>query len=160
MENNNEINLYFAEKLYNLGDFLNSLEVLTKLENKCESSPKEQCSIYILKSKIYNIIGKYNKELQSLDLAFQKSHELIDNCLLFDVLILKAEKAIVRGEKKTFFEKFFNVGEETRIDLLPKELPEIREKLDGSLGIQVNSNKCVDSFGNANSVIVSTNYTI
>lgn len=31
---------------------------------------------------------------------------------------------------------------------------------DGSLGIQVSSNKCADSFGNANAGIISTNYTI
>ncbi len=104
MENNNEINLNFAEKLYYSGDFINSLEILTELKNQKEVSQKDQCSIYILKSKIYNIIGEHNKELQSVDLAFQQSQGLNDTCLLFDVLILKAEKAIAKGEKKRFFE--------------------------------------------------------
>ncbi len=120
MENNNEINLYYAEKLFNLGDVIKSLEVLTKFEESEEISPKEQCSIYILKSKIFNIIGEYSKELQSLDLAFQKCHELNDPCLLIDVLLLNAEKAITRGEKETFLEiikKTEKLFEENQVEL-------------------------------------------
>jgi len=104
LENNNRINLNFAEKLYYSGDFINSLEILAELKNQKDVSQKDQCSIYILKSKIYNIIGEHKKELQSVDLAFQQSQGLNDTCLLFDVLILKAEKAIAKGEKKRFFE--------------------------------------------------------
>jgi len=104
LENNNGINLNFAEKLYYLGDFINSLEILKELKNQKDVSQKDQCSIYILKSKIYNIIGEHNNELQSVNLAFQQSQGLNDTCLLFDVLILKAEKAIAKGEKKRFFE--------------------------------------------------------
>ncbi len=123
MENFDKINLSVAEKLFNLGDVMKSLEVLTKLEEREEISPNEYCSIYILKSKIYNIIGEYNKELKSLDLAFQISQNLDDICLLIDVLLLKAEKATAKGEKETFFElmgKTEKLFEENRVVLQPK----------------------------------------
>jgi len=124
LENNNEISLDFAEKLYNLGDFLNSLDILKELKNQKEISQKDQCSIYILKSKIYNIIGEHNNELQSVDLAFQQSQGLNDTCLLFDVLILKAEKSIAKGEKKRFFEliwKTEDLFEKNQDELLLKK---------------------------------------
>ncbi len=127
MENNIEINLSFAEELFNLGDVMKSLEVLTKLEEREEISLKEQCSIYILKSKIFNITGEYNKELQSLEVAFQKSQKLDDTCLLIDVLLLKAEKAIIKGQKKTFLElmgKTEKLFEENR-DVLQSKLGDI-----------------------------------
>ncbi len=103
MENSNEINLSLAEIIFDSGDAMKSLEVLKNLEENNEISPKEQCSIYILRSKIFNITGEYSKELHSLDLAYQKSQELDDKSLLIDVLLLKAEKAIIRGEKDTSF---------------------------------------------------------
>ncbi len=123
MKNNDETNLSFAEKLFYLGDMIKSLEVLNKLEEKKEISPNEQCSIYILKSKIYNIIGEYNKELQSLNSAFKNSQKLDDTCLLIDVLLLKAEKAISKGDKETFFEligKTEKLFEENQIVLQSK----------------------------------------
>jgi len=103
MENSNEINLNLAEVIFDSGDAMKSLEVLKNLEENNEISPKEQCSIYILRSKIFNITGEYSKELHSLDLAYQKSQKLDDKSLLIDVLLLKAEKAIIRGEKDTSF---------------------------------------------------------
>ena len=123
MENSNEINLSFAELLFNLGDVMKSLEVLTKLEENHEISPKEQCSIYILKSKIFNIIGEYKKELHSLDLAYQKSQNLNDISLIFDVLLLQVEKAIIKGDKETVFElvgKAEKLFEKNRIELQSK----------------------------------------
>jgi tetratricopeptide (TPR) repeat protein len=123
MENSNEINLSFAEKLFYLGDVIKALEVLTKLEEGKEISPNEQCSIYILKSKIYNILGEYNKELQSLDKVYQISQKLDDTGLIIDVLLLKVEKAIVKGEKETYFEligKIEKLFEENRVVLHPK----------------------------------------
>ena len=123
MENYNEINLSFAEKLFNLGDVMKSLEILVKLEEREEISPNEQCSIYILKSKIYNIIGKYKKELQFLDLSFQISQNLDDLCIIIDVLLLKAEKAIEKGEKEKFLElmvKIEKLFDENRVVLQPK----------------------------------------
>ncbi|MHA1511533.1 MAG: tetratricopeptide repeat protein [Promethearchaeota archaeon] len=124
MENNNEISLDSAEKLYNLGDFLDSLDILKELKNQKEISQKEQCSIYMLRSKIYNIIGEHSNELQSVDLAFQKSQGLNDTCLLFDVLILKAEKAIEKGEKKRFFELIWKTE-----DLYEKNQDELQLKI-------------------------------
>jgi len=123
LEENNEINLHFAKEYFNLDDVTKSLEILIKLENKGEISLKDQCSIYILKSKIYNIKGEYNKELQSLDLASQNSQKLDDKCLLIDVLLLKAEKAILKGDKDIFSEligKIEKLFEENRVVLLPK----------------------------------------
>ena len=123
MENNNEISLSYAEKFFNFGDMMKSLEVLTKLEEGEEISPKEQCSIYLLKSKIYNITGEYNRKVQSLDLTFQKCQKLDDTCLLFDILILKVEKAIFEGKKEKFFEligKTEKLFEENQIVLQPK----------------------------------------
>ena len=105
------------------GRFLKSLELLTRLEEKKEIFPKEQCSISILKSKIFNALGEYPKELQSLELADIKSQEIADICLLFEIVILKAEKAIEKGEKKKFFEligKAEKLFEENRMELLPK----------------------------------------
>jgi len=123
MENYNEINLSLAEELYNSGDVMKSLEVLTKLEENSEISLKEQCSIYILKSKIFNIIGEYKKELQSLDFALQISQNLNDISLIIDVLLLKVEKAIIKGDKEKVFElvgKAEKLFKENRIELQSK----------------------------------------
>ncbi|QEE14396.1 tetratricopeptide repeat protein [Promethearchaeum syntrophicum] len=112
-----------AEKLYYLGDFQKSLELLTGLEEKKEISPEEQCFISILRSKIFNALGEFTKELQSLELAYKSSQEIEDVSLLFDAIILKAEKAIEMGEKKQFFEligKAENLFEENKVELLPK----------------------------------------
>ncbi len=53
------------------------------------------------------------------------------------------------------FKKFFNLGEkeDTKIDKLPLEIPEITEKIDGSLGIQyyIGDKVCISTRGSFNS---------
>ena len=104
MENNNEISLSYAEKFFNFGDMMKSLKILTKLEEGEEISPKEKCSIYLLKSKIYNFLCQFDKGLQFADNAYHKSQVLDDNLLIIDALLLKAEHALMMGEKKEYFE--------------------------------------------------------
>ena len=102
---------------------IKSLAIVKELEVKEEISPEEQCSIYILKSKIFNITGEYDEELQSIDLAYQKSQEIDDPFLLFEILLLKAEVAIGKGEKKNFFEllgKTEKLYDENQVELHQK----------------------------------------
>ncbi len=123
MEDNSKNILRDAEKLYYLGDYLKSLDLLTELQEKKEISQGIQCSISILKSKIFNALGEYTKEIQSLELADKISQEIKDISILFDVIILKAEKAVEKGEKKNFFEligKAEKLFEENKMELLPK----------------------------------------
>ena len=124
MDNINQINLNSALELFNLGEVIKSLEILTKLEENNETSLKEQCSISILKSKIFNIIGEYNKELQSLELAHHLSQKIDDVSIIFDVLLQKAKKSIEKGENDSFFDFLGQIE-----GLIEKNLDELRLKL-------------------------------
>ena len=99
-----EINLKSAEDLFKRGEFAKSLSALSKLEEKTDVSLKNLCLLHILKSKIYDIMGENSKEEDSLNIAFQKAHDIGDSSLLAEIFILKAEKSISKGEKEKFFE--------------------------------------------------------
>ena len=94
-----EINLKSAENLFKRGEFAKSLSALSKLEEKTDVSLKNLCLLHILKSKIYDIMGENSKEEDSLNIAFQKAHDIGDSSLLAEIFILKAEKSISKGEK-------------------------------------------------------------
>ncbi|MFX1574384.1 MAG: tetratricopeptide repeat protein, partial [Promethearchaeota archaeon] len=93
-----------AEILKNEGKFNEALKELNNIEEKGGLSSSELLYLHLLKGSVLYIIGKFSEAIDSSELAYRKSKELMKGLQSIDALIIKGNALTRLGDTKNAME--------------------------------------------------------